>query len=221
MNHLLHIDTSRSIASVCLTRESELLGMAYSDRQHEPASWLHAAIRDLLKQENLPPADLNGISVTLGPGSYTGLRVGLAAAKGLCYASQRPLITVGTLQVMAAAVREETGGLIIPMIDARRMEVFSAVYNSKLEEIIPSGNRIVGDHFLAELPAASEWLFCGDGREKLRQFPLPEWARFSNREADAATLAQLALEKFRRSEFSDLAYTDPFYGKAFYSGPTG
>jgi tRNA threonylcarbamoyladenosine biosynthesis protein TsaB len=220
MNHLLHIDTSRSIASVCLTRESDLLGLASNDRQYEHASWLHTAIRDLLKQEDLSPADLSGIAVTLGPGSYTGLRVGMAAAKGLCYALQRPLITVGTLLVMAAAVRRETGGLIIPMIDARRMEVFSAVYNRDLEEIMPPGNRIVSDRFLAELPEASEWLFCGDGREKLRQIPLPGQARFSDLEADASTLAQLAVKKFNRGEFSDLAYTDPFYGKAFYTGTT-
>lgn len=219
MNYLLHIDTSRSLASVCLTRGEEVRQLASSNRQNEHASWLHPAIQTLLEEEGIRPAGLGGISVTLGPGSYTGLRVGMAAAKGFCYALQKPLITVGTLQVMAAAVQEEAAGLIIPLIDARRMEVFTAIYNRKGEEIRAPQNLILSPQYFEDLPDAAEWLFCGDGREKLKQFPLPAKARFSDREADAATLARLACGKFSRGEFSDLAYTDPFYGKEFYTGP--
>lgn len=220
MNYLLHIDTSRSLASVCLTRGEEVRQLVSSNRQNEHASWLHPAIQNLLETEGMGPAGLAGISVTLGPGSYTGLRVGMAAAKGLCYALHKPLITVGTLQVMAAAVQEETTGLIIPLIDARRMEVFTAIYNPEGEEIRAPHNLVLGPQYFDDLPAAAEWLFCGDGREKLNQFAVPAKARFSNREADAATLARLAIKKFSRGEFSDLAYTDPFYGKAFYTGPS-
>lgn len=219
MNYLLHIDTSRENASVCLTAGEELLNIRHNNQQQDHAAWLHKAVQDMLDESSLQPAQLQAIAVTLGPGSYTGLRVGLAAAKGFCYALQRPLITVNTLLVMAAAVREEAGErLIIPMIDARRMEVFTAVYGPDLEEIRAPHSRVLTPESLEELAGGAVPLFCGSGSRKLHTLPLPPRAHFSEREGDAATLAKLAWKRFRQQEFSDLAYTDPLYLKAFYTG---
>ena len=136
---ILNIDTSINTTYVCIAKDETVLQYYFSDDQKSNASNLHIAIADLLQKENLTPKNLDAVAVTIGPGSYTGLRIGLATAKGLCYALNIPLITIGTLEMMAFyAIKEnnEEDCLYCPMIDARRMEVFAAIYDKNLYEVI-------------------------------------------------------------------------------------
>src|SRR5687768_1145997 len=142
---ILNIDTASEQASVCISKDGEVISTLVNDNQKDHASWVQSAINTLLQREGYTMQQLQAVAVTHGPGSYTGLRVGMATAKGLCFALQIPLITINTLQVMAhGAIHQwhsKTKNMqpplgFCPMIDARRMEVFTAVYNEELQEII-------------------------------------------------------------------------------------
>ena len=129
---LLSIDTALENASICLTKGDEVLGFTTNTDQKDHAAWLHVSIRENLEKNKLQTTSLEGIIVSIGPGSYTGLRIGLATAKGLCYALNIPLIAVSTLEMIAYAAQNEAIDLICPLIDARRMEVFMALYDRHL-----------------------------------------------------------------------------------------
>src|SRR6185503_9501274 len=134
---ILHIDTAVEAASVCLAKNGEVLFISKNvrkdslgERQKDHAAWLHIAIKDIFEKNNLEITSLDAVAVTEGPGSYTGLRIGMATAKGICYGLSKPLVTLNTLLVMANAAKSNDAGLLCPMIDARRMEVFTAVYTN-------------------------------------------------------------------------------------------
>ena len=131
---ILHIDTAVQSASICLAENEKILGTKVNPAEKESASWLHMAIQELLLKSAISPGQLDAIAISAGPGSYTGLRVGMATAKGLCYALSKPLITINTMQMMANSVEKPSTELLCPMIDARRMEVFTAVYDTSLHE---------------------------------------------------------------------------------------
>ena len=217
MSTILHIDTALDNASVCLSQEDAILGLRENPSQSDHAAWLHGAIAGLLENAKLPLRSLNAVSVTIGPGSYTGLRVGLAAAKGICYALRVPLVTCNTLEVMALSVREEATDLVIPLIDARRMEVFTAMYNRKLEELIPPHNLVLHPGCFGEALAGRAVLYCGNGAAKWRPYATAPEARFSDTRHNATHLAVLAMARFRENRFADLAYTEPLYIKEFYT----
>jgi tRNA threonylcarbamoyladenosine biosynthesis protein TsaB len=132
---ILNIDTATETGGICIAEEGKTLAMAVNPEQKDHASWLHPAVEKIMRDAGCGMKDLQAVAVTAGPGSYTGLRVGMAAAKGFCYALGIPLITENTLKVMALAAKEQApgDGLLCPMIDARRMEVFTAVYQNDLE----------------------------------------------------------------------------------------
>ena len=140
---ILNIDTTGSKTSIALAIDGDVIADASNSEQRDHASWIHPAIDQLLLRNGFKPADLSAIAVTVGPGSYTGLRVGLATAKGFCYALNIPLITENTLLVMASQAisrysneKQPSVDFYIPMIDARRMEVFTAVYDNDLNKIL-------------------------------------------------------------------------------------
>ncbi len=214
---ILNIDTALDTASVCLSRNGERFGFMANERQKDHAAWLHMAIRDLLKAQSIDTGQLNAIAVSIGPGSYTGLRIGLSAAKGLCYALGIPLITVGTLEVIAFASRENNTDLICPLIDARRMEVFAAVYNKLLQEIVKPTALILTENSFSHELLTNRILFCGNGRKKLQSVLCHENAIFSDSIATAADLAHLANKYWKEKRFANLAYTEPLYVKEFYS----
>src|SRR5690349_23178962 len=128
MAFILNMDSSTEKASIALARDGETLFMAVNDNQRDHAGWIHVAIAAGLREIGERPESLEAIGVTSGPGSYTGLRVGMATAKGLCYALGIPLMTVNTLEAMALSVKRTNVSWVCPMIDARRMEVFTALY---------------------------------------------------------------------------------------------
>ncbi|MEO6611557.1 MAG: tRNA (adenosine(37)-N6)-threonylcarbamoyltransferase complex dimerization subunit type 1 TsaB [Chitinophagaceae bacterium] len=217
MSLILNIDTALETASVCLARDGKSLDLLVNPDQKEHAAWLHPAIDALLKKNGFYYAQLEAVAVSIGPGSYTGLRVGLASAKGLCYALNIPLIAISTLKMMAMAVKEEAMDLICPLIDARRMEVFAAVYDQKLGEKISPHALIIDENSFSALLSENKILFCGSGSKKLQPLLSGTTAFFSNTPANAAHLAQLSLDHFSIKSFANLVYTEPLYIKEFYS----
>mgnify|MGYP003286351074 FL=1 len=162
---------------------------------------------------------IDAVAISAGPGSYTGLRVGMAAAKGICYALKKPLITINTLQMMAVAGLEQMGEAdwLCPMIDARRMEVFTAVFDKSLNEIVKTAAFILSpDSFVEELDQ-KRILFFGNGSNKFAALQQHPNAAFQTVAASAKHLPVLAFSKLIQNNFSDLAYTEPLYGKEFFS----
>jgi tRNA threonylcarbamoyladenosine biosynthesis protein TsaB len=222
MKYILSIDTSTETALVCLAAGEMLVGSRVSDNQKDHASFLQPAIKALLQQASAGFADIAAVSVANGPGSYTGLRVGLASAKGLCYALQVPLITVGTLRLMAASAIEQVktadpGALFCPMIDARRMEVFTATYTGQLKEITPPAAIILpNDSFAAQLEQHTVF-FSGSGAAKWRNLCTHKNAFFDNINISATVFSRISLQLFENQQFTDIAYSEPAYIKAFYT----
>ena len=219
MSLIVNIDTTLDTASVCLAENGNALQLSFSENQKDHALWLHAEIAEQFQKSGKRIKDLTAVAVSNGPGSYTGLRVGLTAAKGFCYALQIPLITVNTLKIIAFAVKEEAMDFICPMIDARRMEVYTAIYDKDLREIISPHARVMDENSFASFLITGKILFCGTGIKKLQPFIANRHALFSNKMADASHLAQLSFSCFIKKEFADLAYSEPFYIKEFYSLP--
>lgn len=217
MSLILNIDTALETASVCLSEDGNALQLSSSENQKDHASWLHTAIAELLQKSGYLIKDLQAVSVSIGPGSYTGLRVGLAAAKGFCYALNIPLITVNSLKIIAFAVKEEAIDIICPLIDARRMEVFTAVYDKDLREKISPHALLVDEKSFASFLLSGKVLFCGNGVKKLQPLISNSNALFSYTIADASHLAQLSYNCYNKKEFADLAYAEPLYIKEFYS----
>lgn len=217
MGLLLNIDTSMEIASVSLSRDGKILSMDSNPYWKDHAAWLHPAIEALMKKVGHSFPDFDAVSVSIGPGSYTGLRVGLAAAKGFCFALKIPLIAVETLSILAHSVKDEAIDLIGPLIDARRMEVFGTVYDKNLmEKIAPMAMILHVDSFQSLL-ARHKILFCGSGSEKLKAIISNSNAGFIEIGETAYSLAMLADKSFEKKKFAELANVEPLYLKDFHS----
>ncbi len=215
MIHLLHLETSTKVCSVALSVNGQCVAIAESatdDYQH--AEQLTVFIQNVLKSASLSLKDIHGVSVASGPGSYTGLRIGVSTAKGLCYALGIPLISVDSLYALAKnAFDKYPGKRICAMIDARRMEVFSAIYDENMEPIKSiSADVLESDSYANYAP----FVYVGDAVEKV----IPLWDG-SERCADVAIVCSakgqvdLAYAKYQRREFEDVAYFEPFYLKDF------
>lgn len=217
MSLILHIETAVAGASVCLAQDKQLIAFNENEDIRDSAAWLHQAIHALLQEHTTPIHKLQAIAVSAGPGSYTGLRVGMATAKGLCYALQVPLITLGTLEIMAAAARDISTDLVCPMIDARRMEVFTAVYDKAGQVIAPPHNRILDDKSFADLLANHSITFFGNGSEKWKEQGSHANAYFASIDFSAKDMIDLAAASYAQKSFTDLAYSEPLYVKEFFT----
>jgi tRNA threonylcarbamoyladenosine biosynthesis protein TsaB len=232
MDLILNIDTALDIACISLAADGQVLLSATNGSTKDHAAWIQAAINKLVRDAGYELHDLKAVAVSNGPGSYTGLRIGLSTAKGLCYALNIPLITVGSLEAMAfTAIKDmESPGipshdsqpathnlLFCPMIDARRMEVFAAVYDNNLNEVIKPHARIL-DHFsFEELLKRQKILFLGNGSIKFHQICQNPHAIFKNYPLNAAAVAGLTYKNFIGNNFAGLAYTEPLYLKEFFT----
>jgi len=222
---ILNIDTAIDTGSVCISSDSNVIAERSNNKQHDHASWIHTAIREVAKEADIAITDLDAVAVSNGPGSYTGLRIGLATAKGLCFSLDIPLILLSTLKVMAAAVImqkraeiNEPVTLLCPMIDARRMESYFAVYDQGLNEQITPSAIIPDPDFLSELLEKGKLAFFGNGCMKYRDLITHENAFFfTDFKYGAGGMALLADNSFRKKEFADKAYSEPFYIKDFYT----
>ncbi|MGH2552837.1 MAG: tRNA (adenosine(37)-N6)-threonylcarbamoyltransferase complex dimerization subunit type 1 TsaB, partial [Chitinophagaceae bacterium] len=211
MSLILNIDTTFDKASVCLSNGGNVLQCSYSDEQKEHASWMHAEIAVQLDKYGYNIKDLAAVAVNAGPGSYTGLRVGMAAAKGYCYSLNIPLITINSLKICAFAVKDESIDFICSLIDARRMEVYAAVYDSSLQEKIAPHSLIIAENSFASILTSGKILFCGNGINKLMSMISNDNAYFSYTKADATHLAQMSMEYYKNKKFANLAYIEPLY----------
>jgi tRNA threonylcarbamoyladenosine biosynthesis protein TsaB len=188
-----------------------------NEEQKEQAGWLHLAIDKMIKDAGCTLKDINAVAVSNGPGSYTGLRIGLSAAKGLCYALQIPLITIGTLQMMVQGTENNEADLYCPMIDARRMEVFTALFDKEMKELLPASAVILNESsFMTELEN-EKILFFGNGAGKFKNICSHLNAIFKELETDASQLAKLSQQKYAAKDFAELAYSEPLYVKDFFT----
>jgi tRNA threonylcarbamoyladenosine biosynthesis protein TsaB len=217
VSFILNIDTAVVTASVCLAEGSIPVQELINPEQRDSAAWLHTAIEQVMSASGITFQQLDAIAVSAGPGSYTGLRVGLSAAKGLCYALKKPLLLINTLQMMSVAATGEKADLFCPMIDARRKEIFTALYDQNSREIMPPTNLIVENNPFSELLSEKVMLFFGNGAPKLQSTLEHTNARFKTIEASAKHLSGLSYSALKKSNFANLAYAEPFYGKAFYT----
>ena len=223
MSIILNIDTSIEVASVSIAKDGIIQAYLINTIQKEHASFLHNAVKQLLAESALNIKQLDAIAVTNGPGSYTGLRVGLASAKGFCYALNKPLITIGTLNALAVAAinalketfRETT--LFCPMIDARRMEVYTAIFDKNMVEILPPSAMILDERSFEQFLQNNKVFFTGTGAAKWANIARSENAGFINELDIKAAISTLSFKKFLTEDFTGLTYSEPLYIKEFFS----
>lgn len=224
MSLILNIDTSAQQAAVSIAEDGNLLQVLQNPDQKEHASFLQPAIQKMLQEEGITIHDLDAIAVVNGPGSYTGLRVALASAKGLCYVAKKPMITIGTLPLMAKAALDNAQNYpagvtrLCPMIDARRMEVFTAMYNLSLEETMPARAMVLSDESFVDILLQETVLFFGNGAGKWQSLQANANALFAGSFDNIPAMAALSFQHFNQQLFTDLAYSEPLYLKEFYSG---
>jgi len=219
MSLILNIDTSMETAGVCVSKEGETLILEESRDQKNHSSWLHPAIARLLDETGYRVRDLQAVAITAGPGSYTGLRVGMAAAKGLCYALGIPLIAENTLDVMAFAAREQLSGtdLLCPMIDARRMEVFTAVYRNDGTTLLPATAMVIDENSFSDYLPKHRMSFFGEGSYKCKQLICAPNAAFVDLSYHIGYLGRLSFLRYLQHEFTGVVYSEPAYTKEFYT----
>jgi tRNA threonylcarbamoyladenosine biosynthesis protein TsaB len=233
---ILSIDTAMENAVVCIAEDACVLCGKTSSRQMDHASWMHRAIREMLQETGRNINELQAVAVTSGPGSYTGLRVGLSAAKGLCYALNIPMIIESTLHLIACGVKNEIEAgapqveiqtredapewrvLICPMIDARRMEVFTALYDNQLVEQEAPSAMILDEHSFQHFFDHHIIVFAGNGSVKWKAVCHHPGAVFLSSSYTMNDLALIASSKFKAHDFTDIAYSEPFYLKNVYTG---
>jgi tRNA threonylcarbamoyladenosine biosynthesis protein TsaB len=217
---ILNIDTATEIATLSVSENNLVLGFSTNNNQKDHASFLQSAIKALLKKCDLQITELNAVAVTAGPGSYTGLRVGMASTKGLCYALNIPLITINTLEVMALAainkIKDDTA-LYCPMIDAKRMEVFTAIYDHTLKDIVKPTAVILNDKLFEELLKKNKIYFSESGSLKFKMILKNENAIFLNNITMHEAIAHLSYTNYVNNIFSNVAYASPLYIKEFYT----
>jgi len=219
---ILNIETATEVCSVCFAKDGEVIATRESFDGKTHAKLLTVFIEELLNENNLEVTDFDAIAVSMGPGSYTGLRIGVSAAKGLAYAADLPLIAVNTLQNIALGVVIKNVKLfndnawICPMIDARRMEVYTAFFNKKNNPESKISADIIDNNSYIGVLNERQVVFCGNGSEKCKNIITHKNAIFiEGIECSSKYMAPLAEKAFLESDFVDIAYFEPFYLKNF------
>jgi tRNA threonylcarbamoyladenosine biosynthesis protein TsaB len=219
MSYIINIDTATATAHISIAQDGKLLQALQNESQKDHGAVVQTAIQQLLKTAALSFADIDAIAVTAGPGSYTGLRVGLASAKGLCYALHKPLLTLNTLEVLTTAAKKSPNSqpdfLYCPMIDARRMEVFTALYTDTLTALLPPCAMILNETSFSNTLEKEKIVFFGSGAAKWQQVCTHSNASFTTHLALPEAMVDLSYQYFLDQRFADLAYSEPFYLKEF------
>lgn len=216
--YILNIETATKNCSVALAKNGEtIICKEISELGYSHAEKLHVFIEEICKESSIHLKDLQAIAVSKGPGSYTGLRIGVSAAKGLCFALDIPLISVDTLAVLASQAQliAKENDLIIPMIDARRMEVYSAVFNNKLEKTRKIEAQIIDENSFISIE--NTVYFVGDSSEKAKAVLTKSNFIFLEEIVypSAKDMSAISIQKFLNKDFEDVAYFEPFYLKDF------
>ncbi len=226
MSLILNIETTTAVCSVALAKDGQLLGLKESNTRNNHSSVLTLFIDDVIKSSDISLSDIDAIAVSEGPGSYTGLRIGVAAAKGLCYALDKSLIGVSTLQAMATGMSYWTSKdlqnhiLYCPMIDARRMEVYCTIFDEKIKQIRETRAEIINENSFIQYLERNKIVFAGDGALKCRSLfdKHPNAVFLENFKTSSKFMITLSEEKFSQKKFENLAYFEPYYLKDFIAG---
>lgn len=218
MSVILNIETSTTNCSVSLSHNETLLCSNEINKQsYSHSTKLHSQIANLIDKSKVSYSDLSAIAISKGPGSYTGLRIGSAAAKGLCYALDIPLISVSTLKILAKKIKIQEG-LIVPVMDARRDEVYSAIFDHKFYQKRESKPEIIYNNSFFDLIKEKKIYMVGNGQEKCKRIinenPNLIFSMDKNFPS-SADMIELSYEKYKSSKFEDIAYFEPDYLKKF------
>jgi len=213
---ILNIETSTKNCSVSIAKSGEVLeSIVMNDLNYSHAEKLHPFIDEVIKKAKYSLEDLDAIAVSKGPGSYTGLRIGVSAAKGLCFALNIPLISIDTLSSLARAIHIEDDAYIVPMLDARRMEVYSAIFDQHYNLVRQIGAQIIDENSFADYFNKKVY-FLGDGSGKCKEMLTHTNAHFiDDKHPSAIQLAALSYGKYKKNDIEDVAYFEPFYLKDF------
>lgn len=241
MAQLLLIETSSESASVCLTLNEQILAIRFSEQKNDSSSKLVRYIKDMLDTSGISGGKPDAIAVSIGPGSYTGLRVGLSTAKGLCYSWNVPLLAINTLDMMASAMIQEVqsgvlspdGSLhlsterhmsdlvLCPMIDARRMEVYTAAFDLDAKLLASYSATIIDPEFGSEWKDRPVCLFGSGAAKAFQLLRSNPYIWEEPYKPSAAHLLELAVKKYEGRDYADLAYSEPFYLKLFFAPNQG
>ncbi|MBR5133472.1 MAG: tRNA (adenosine(37)-N6)-threonylcarbamoyltransferase complex dimerization subunit type 1 TsaB [Alistipes sp.] len=228
---ILSIETGTDICSVALANDGELMALRESDEGRDHAKKVALFVDELLRETGVQPTDLDAIAVGKGPGSYTGLRIGVSFAKGMCYALNIPLISVGSLDALTEVAREDFDAGILdieddewcasrlcPMVDARRMEVYAQIFDNECKPLSDVVAEVVTEESFKEWRSSGKLVIFGNGAAKCSEV-LPD-AICVGVSPSARGIVRLAEEAFNAGKFEDLAYFEPFYLKEFLVIPS-
>jgi tRNA threonylcarbamoyladenosine biosynthesis protein TsaB len=215
---ILNIETSTTLCAVSLAKDGVVIESKEVNEGYAHAENLHVFIEEVLAKAKQTTKDMHAVAVGSGPGSYTGLRIGVSAAKGLAYALQIPLIAVNTLQTMAAAaiLENKSDSLFCPLLDARRMEVYTVIFDKDLRVVKETTAQILPEA-LSFFETGRPICFFGEGMSKCKEIlkQIPSSSFIENIVPSSAALAQLSYQKYLKGQFEDVAYFEPFYLKDF------
>ncbi|MBR5855944.1 MAG: tRNA (adenosine(37)-N6)-threonylcarbamoyltransferase complex dimerization subunit type 1 TsaB [Bacteroidales bacterium] len=234
-NIILLIETATESCSVALADDKKIIAEKYINEPKAHATLLAKYIKEILQENNMTLADCSAVAVSEGPGSYTGLRVGVSCAKGLCYGAEKPLVAVGTLAAIAQCAldndiiiqeienkrkncEEKMPLLIVPMIDARRMEVYTSIFDEKGVELTATNAKILNEESFKEELDSAIVLFTGNGALKFKPLINHPNAIFAEQLPHATGMRIIADDLYNKKEFKDCAYFEPFYLKDFVAG---
>ena len=214
---ILNIETSTDICSVCLSLDGKIIAIRETERSYSHSEVIALFIDECFNEANINIQDLDAVSISRGPGSYTALRIGASTAKGICFSLSIPLIAIDTLEALRESVIREAkeNDLVIPMIDARRKEVYRSIYNHEGETVEEVSPLILDESSFSEYSHHPNILFCGDGVSKAKEILTIENSRFYDIECSSKFMVALSEEKIQSKKFENLAYYEPFY----YKGP--
>ncbi|WBX71418.1 tRNA (adenosine(37)-N6)-threonylcarbamoyltransferase complex dimerization subunit type 1 TsaB [Tenacibaculum retecalamus] len=217
---ILNIETATKNCSVSLAKDGMVLAIReLNDGNYSHAEKLHPFIQELLKEVNITSERIDAVAVSKEPGSYTGLRIGVSAAKGMCFAINKPLISIETLKSLAYSISIQEG-LIVSMLDARRMEVYAAVYNPNYEQVREIKAEIIDEDSFREELSKGKVYFLGDGAAKCKDVITHNNAFFiDDKFPSAKEMAKLSYDKYQKNDIEDVAYFEPFYLKDFIAIP--
>ena len=220
MNRIILIETSTSLCSTALVEDGKVVSERISDEPRAHASKTALFVSEMLSERGLKVSDCDAVAVSKGPGSYTGLRVGVSTAKGLCFGAGIPMISIGTLdtlvwQALDGNMLPEGCCHIIPMIDARRMEVYTGIFTPDGKQISPTVARIIDPDSFKEQISEGPVLFIGDGADKCKDTLTSPNAHFIQCCPKAASMMRPAMKALAAKKFEDVAYFEPFYLKEF------
>ena len=215
-SYILNIETATTNCSVSLSKKGETLVLKEDyNSGYSHAERLHIYIDQVLREANMSVDKLDAVAISKGPGSYTGLRIGVSSAKGLCYAANKPLISVPTLEALAHQVKTKEG-MIIPMLDARRMEVYSAVYDANHSLIRETQAQVLEANIFDNYLKKYKVYFIGNGVEKAKKvINHPNAIFIEGKLPSANEMSLLSFEKYKKSDIEDVAYFEPYYLKDF------